>query len=484
MKQHWLFLHTIGLFLLPVWCAPGWAFHTWKRVQLPNGLTLLVVEKHEAPVVAMTLLVKHGATSDPSDRRGIALLTGRLLTEGTRQRSGDQIAERRAALGGEFVADVGFDFTTLDWAVLKEDLTPAVELLADIVQHPIFPAKEVERERKATLADLQAKTAVPPQALLLRHFFGTGPYGLPVSGDAASLERIGQPEVVQFHRRAYRPDATILAEAGDVTLEEIETLAKKHFGTWSATEKAEEALPALSVKREPAALVVNRPLVQASVRLALIGAPAASPDAPALLLLSHLLGGSTESRLGQNLREQKTWVYHVRSTVATFRQTGLLSIDMSIPYAVLLPALQETVHEIARLQTELVSAAELEQAKQELATRFYFATESIQEIARFVAEHEAYTQGREPPDYVVDALRSVTADKIQRVAHTYLNPQSAVVMVEGDAQALRKYAPVLVQGKLPQWVPPSEVRNQQGDGTRSTWAAPGETNGVSDGRVQ
>lgn len=470
MKQHRLFLHTVGLLLLLGWCAPGWAFHTWKRAQLPNGLTLLVVEKHEAPAVAVTLLVKHGASSDPPDRRGVAFLTGRLLTEGTRQRSGDQLAEHIAALGGEFVADVGFDFTTLDWAVLKEDLTPALELLADIVQHPVFPAKEVERERKATLADLQAKTAATPQTLLLRHFFGTGPYGLPVSGDAASLGRIGQPDVVQFHRQAYRPAATILAAAGNVTLEELETLAKKPFGNWSATEKAEEALPSLSVRKDPAALVINRPLVQASVRLALVGAPAASPDAPALLLLSHLLGGSVESRLGQNLREQKTWVYNVRSVVATFRQTGLFSIDMSVPYAVLLPALQETVHEIARLQTEPVSAAELERAKQEVATHFYFDTESVRDIARFLAEHEAYTQGREPPDHVLDALRSVTADEIQRVARTYLDPQGAVAIVEGDPQALRKYAPVLVQGKLPQWdlAPSGKSDGERRESTSST----------------
>ena len=172
----------------------------------------------------------------------------------------------------------------------------------------------------------------------------------------------------------------------------------------------------------------------------------------------------------------------------TFRQTGLFLIDMSVPYEVILSALQEAVREIARLQTEPVSAAELVRAKQELATHFYFDTESVRDIARFLAEHEAYTQGREPPDHVLTALRSVTADEIQRVARTYLDPQGAVAMVEGDPQALRKYAPVLAQGKLPQWQPQSGAGDQQGEEPQSPrttlWTTLQETSGTSEGRVQ
>lgn len=484
MKQHRLFLHTVGLLVLLGWPSVGWTFHTWQKGQLSNGLTLLVVEKPGAPLVSMTLLVKHGATSDPPEKSGVASLTGRLLTEGTSQRSGDQIAERIAALGGEFVADVSFDSTTINWAVLKEDLTPALELLADVVQHPAFPQAEVEGERKALLAERQVKTKDSLETLLLRHFFGTGPYGLSISGDLASLARIGREDVVQFHRQAYRPEETILAAAGEVTLEEITTLAKKYFGNWSTSEKIEGSLPALSIKKEPAVLVSNRPLVQATVRLAFVGASAASPDASALLLLSYLLAGSAESRLGQKLREQKAWVYNVWSDAESFRQAGLFSIGMSVPYEVIPPALQETIREIVRLQTAPVSAAELARAKQELAVRFYFETENVRDIARAVAEREASTQRQEPPDYVVDALGRVTADEVQRVARTYLDPRRAVVTIVGDAQALKKYAPTLAQGKLPQWHLQSGAEDQQGEKPQSTWTTLQGKRGASEGRVR
>jgi len=152
MKRKWSICFAAGFLLFLMWPSAVWAFHNWQCMQLPNGLTLLVVQKSGVPVVSLTLLVKRGASNDPSEKRGLASLTAHLLTEGTRQRSGDQIAERIAALGGEFAEEVSADFTTLDWPVLKEDLAPALEMLADMVQHPLFPQAAFDRARVARVA--------------------------------------------------------------------------------------------------------------------------------------------------------------------------------------------------------------------------------------------------------------------------------------------------------------------------------------------
>jgi zinc protease len=475
MIQTRLRIAVLGFSLLSCWALPVHAFHTWEKETLPNGMTLLVVEKADVPAVSFTLLVKHGTTSEPADKNGVATLTARLLKEGTRRWSSDQIAERIATVGGEFVEDINFDYTTFDWAVLKEDLAPALELLADVVQHPLFPPVALERARTASIATRQAETEDTPEALLLRYLFTSGPYGRPPLGEVASLKRITRADVVRFHQQTYHPGEIILAAAGDVSLEELKALATKYFADWSTPEKTGAALSAVSVRKEPAVLVLNRPLVQAGVRLVFVGASAASPDAPALLLLSYLLGGSADSRLGQNLRERKRWVYSAQCVAEPFWQTGLFYIDLSVPYEVIVPALQEAVHEIVRLQTEPVSVAELARAKQGLVARLTFEVEQVQDLARLVAEHEAYTHGQERPDHV-QALGSVSADEIQRVARQYLDPQKAVVSVVGDRQALEKFAPALAAGKLPQWSLP-------GDGTQSTWVTPGETSGAKEGGI-
>jgi len=443
MKQHRLLFHTIGLLVLIGSPSSVWAFHTWKRIHLQNGMTLLAVEKPGIPAVSLTLLIARGSTSDPPDKRGLATLTGRLLTKGTHQRSGEQTDQRIAGLGGKFVEDVSFDYTTLDLAVLKEDLPAALDLLADVVQHPSFPEAEVERMR--AVAERQAMPEETPRDLVMRHLFAPGLYGDSPLGEVSSLQRIARDDIVRFHHQTYRPDKTVLAAAGDLTIEELEALAKKYFADWSAPEKTKEIFPVVFIRKEPVVLVINRSLVEASVQLVFGGAPAASATAPAVLLLSHLLGGGAESRLEQRLREQKRWTYDVWSTAEPFLRTGLFCIKMSVPYEVILPALQETLREIARLQTESVSAPELARAKQELTTRFYFKTENVRELSYFLAQHEASTQGRGRPDDVVDAINSVTADEVRQVARIYLDPRRAVVTVEGDPQAIGKYAPTLAR---------------------------------------
>lgn len=280
-------------------------------------------------------------------------------------------------------------------------------------------------------------------------------------GDATSLKQIVREDVSRFHRQAYRPEETVLAAAGNLTLEEIAALVKKDFGNWPAAEKTEEASPALSIRKKPVVLVIDRPLVQASVYLTFVGTPAASPDTPALSLLSHLLADSAESRLGQKLREQKGWTYGVRSGVKAWRQTGLFSLAMSVPYEVVLPALEETIREIVRVQTTLIPEEELERAKQEFPARFYFETENVRDISHFLAVHEAFTQRQEPPDHALAALQRVTAEEVQKVARRYLDPQKAEVTVMGDTRAISQYAPALVQGKLPQWRPTDSGKEEE-----------------------
>ncbi|MGE0681315.1 MAG: M16 family metallopeptidase [Candidatus Binatia bacterium] len=445
-----LIIIGLSLTLWLGWAAPLHAFHTWKKKILPNGMTLLVVEKTDVPAVSVTLLVKHGTTSEPIDKQGVASLTAHLLTEGTRQWSSDQIAKRIAALGGEVVTDVGFDSTTIDWAILKQDLESALAILAEAVRNPVFPQTAVERERTVRLAELKQKREDAPQTSLFRALFGDGPYGGSVSEATESLTTITQKDVAQFHRRTYRPGDTILAAAGDVTFAEFDTLATQYFGDWSATEAGENA-PATFANTATTVILVDRLLTQASLRLAFVGASATDPNTPALKLLTHVLADGPESRLGQTLREQRGWTYTVRGTLETFRKTGVFFLTMSVPYEYVLPALEQSARELVCLAATLVTEAELTRAKQQAATEFYFATENLPDLSRFIARYEALHAGQEPPERLLSVLDRVTPTELQQAARQYLNPWRAVVSIVGDRERLKKFAPRLVEGNTPQW---------------------------------
>ena len=453
MMRHWLLLFVGGLLCFLLESNSVWAFHSWQRVQLSNGLTLLIVEKPHTPVVSMTLLVKGGTSTELPSQKGVSSLTVQALTQGTRQRSGDQIAESIADLGGAFGAEAHFDFTTLDWVVLKEDLVSTLEVLADVVRQPVFPQKEGERK-------WQAKASITPDMVLQHYFFNSAPYRLPAPGEAVDSRPVERHDVVQFHQQVYRPQNIILAAVGAITLQEVQPLVEKYFGDWTASAKAEQSPPVLSMNKKPGVLIIDRSLTQARVRLAFVGAPATSPDTPALLLLSHLLTNSPKGELQQNLREEKQWTYHVWSEVEAFQQAGLFVIGMSVPYEMILPALEETGRELVRIQTEPVSEALLKRIKQQLTSRFYFETEDIRDISRFAVKHEAYTQGQASPAAVLKALRQVTVNDIKRAARTYLDHHGAVVAIEGDATMLWQHAPTLSQRQLPRWSSPPGVKVQ------------------------
>ncbi len=450
IHSSWVMI-LLGLVLLFGWSTPLHAFHTWKKEILSNGMTLLVVEKADVPAVSFTLLVKHGTTSDPRDKKGVATLTAHLLTAGTRHWSDEQIAKRLAAAGGEFVVNVGFDDTTIDWTVLKPDLMPALAVLAEMIQHPLFPRTAVKQKRVAVQADLREKTENNPRTLLLRALLGNGPYvGWPSAG-TPSLLPLTREDVVRFHRQAYRPDQVILAAVGDITATEFKAGVTKYFGAWSVTPEPVGTLPTLSVKTTPTAIIVDRPLAQASLRLAFVGTSATDPDTPALELLAHVLADGPESRLGQTLREQRGWTYTVRSKLESFKKTGIFVIALSVPYELVLPALEQSARELLCLTTKPVTEVELARVKQQATTQFYFATENLPDLAHFIARYDALHAEHESPERMLARSDRVTPAEMQQVAQQYLHPQKAVVSVEGDREALKKFAPSLAAGKAWQW---------------------------------
>jgi len=450
----------LGLVLLCSWAPSVQAFHTWKKHILPNGMTLLVVEQRDVPAMSLTLLVKHGTTSDPADKRGLASLTARLLTAGTRHWSRAQIAERIAAVGGVFKTDVGFDDTTIEWAVLKQDLTPTLEVLAEVVQRPVFPRAGVERERRVESGPRTPMVENTPETLMLRALFGNGFSGVPPSGDRSAMPRIGRRDVVQFHRRAYRPADTILAAVGDVTLAELTAIATTSFGDWTPTYERTPAPTVLSVKTTPTTIVVDRPLAQASLRLAFVGTSETEPTMPALKLLTYVLANGPESRLGSALREQRGWTYSVRSELDTFRHAGVFSIRMSVPYEVVLPTIQQSARELACLTRTPITAGELARAKQQMAREFSAATETLPDLSHFIAKYEALHAGQEPSDRLLATFDAITIDDLHHAAQRYLDPQKAVLTVVGDRSILKKVAPQLVAGKLPHWVPRCTAEGQ------------------------
>ena len=316
---------------LPAAGAPPAArFPELARTRLQNGLELIVVERHDVPLVRFELLVDAGYAADRDESAGLAKLALALLPEGTQDRNGLEIAEQLALLGAELRTRSNLDLSIVELSALRENLDASLAIFADVIQHPAFAPEDVERHRKQQLAAIEQEEKTPLQ-LALRLFprllYGAGhPYArsLTGSGTPETVARLSREDLASFHRSWFRPDRATLVVAGDTTLAEIAPRLEALFRNWQPGEPAgaapDKALGPGAPAAAPIVYLIDRPGAQQSLIVAGdLAPPKSDPRDVALDAFNQLLGGSFSGRINMNLREKRHWTYGAYSTLIDTR---------------------------------------------------------------------------------------------------------------------------------------------------------------------
>ncbi|MCK5427214.1 MAG: insulinase family protein, partial [Thermodesulfovibrionia bacterium] len=206
-------------FLIFIFNSSSYALDV-ERTVLENGLTLLIVERHNLPIVKVSIGINAGSLVEPEDKAGLANLTARLLTAGTENRTASQINEEMDFVGASVGASGGDDYVTASLSVLKKDLNLGYDLLSDIILNPVFPEDELNKERERIKGSLRAREEDPgfvASKAFKEAVFGTHPYGRLIAGSPDSLDRITRNDIVHFHAGHYIPNNAIMSVVGDVT---------------------------------------------------------------------------------------------------------------------------------------------------------------------------------------------------------------------------------------------------------------------------
>ena len=407
------------------------------RVVLPNGLVLLVAERPGLPIVTVKVDVAAGALLDPPARAGLANLTALLLTRGTPGRTGPELDRAIELVGGSLEGEGGLDSSELALAVLKKDWALGLDLLAEVLRRPSFPADEFTRKREEVRAEIRRGEEDPGEVadrLLRRLVFPTHPYGRPVAGTDASLGRLTRADVVRFHARAYRPDTTVVAVVGDVTVEEARGAVTARLGDWRAGGPRGAfpgPAPARSVAR---AGTVPRDLSQATVLLGQASIARSHPDHYPLLLAAHVLGGGASSRLYTRVREERGLVYAIDAELAPARRGGLFLVTFQSRNARVREVLGLVREELARMRREPVSDDELLQAKAYLVGSFPLRMDTNGEVAALLLRVERFGLGLDYPTRYRRAIEAVTAADLLRAVRAHWDPARMSLAVVGNVR--------------------------------------------------
>ena len=408
---------------------------------LSNGLRVIVVERHESPLVAVQLLIKNGGEVDPPELAGLADMTANLLTKGTQTRDATQIAQQIESLGGSLDSGARWDSSFANVGVMSSKIPQAMEILADVVRRPTFKSEEVERLRQQYLDNVTLALSDPGSIgrfVAARVVFGDSPYGHPVSGTTESLTRITPAEISKMHARYYRPDNAILVFGGDVTAKDAFAFATRYFGDW---QKPTTPLPAVEPAKQGGEAKLGRIVVidkpdagQAAVFLARTGINRNDPDYFRGIVSNSVLSGYS-GRLNQEIRIKRGLSYGAGSVLDTRRDVGpfLASAQTKNESGAVVADL--LMGEISRLSSAPPADVELTPRKAVLIGGFSRNLETAGGLVNQVASLALYSMGLDEINRYINNVQAITTADIQKFAGGRLDAKTSNIIIVGNAKA-------------------------------------------------
>lgn len=412
-----------------------------SRTTLPNGLVVLHSEKHNLPIVMLTLLIKVGQVNEPKDKAGLANLTAELLTEGTKERSSTQISEELEFIGASLSASAKRDYTTISLSVLKKDMQKGFELFSDILLNPVFTQDEIERNRELTKGFLKQREEDPSfiaGRAFRREVFGEHPYGRLIEGSIDTIDRIKRQDILDFYTAYFLPNNSILSVVGNLTSEELDMLIKKYLSDWKRANIPSKRLNIVSERKERRLVTIDKDLTQANIVLGNIGLSRDNPDYYAVLVMNYILGGGGfSSRLMQSIRDEKGLAYDVHSFFQSYKQGGMFKVYVQTKNESANTVIHELLKQIKRIREESVTDQELSDAKSYLTGSFPRRIDTNRKIADFLAVVEFYDLGLDYIENYPQYINSVTKEDVLRVAKMYLDNEDYILVVVADQEKAR-----------------------------------------------
>lgn len=429
MTRFWLFALAAALLWVPVEAGADEVGRV-TRQRLPNGLTVIVRENPLAPVVAVALLVEVGSRWETPETAGLSNFLTAVMVKGTTKRSGSEMAEKIATLGGKLSASGDVDYSEIRGTALARFWRELLELTAELVLEPKLAPADVEDERQYLIARVQRRRD-NPASRAFDTFFATlydgHPYASPTLGTAESLARIDHAAIVAHYRTYYRPERMALAVSGQVSAADVIREARRLFGATAGGSRDAEP-PIASPARVARRVVIEQPAQQAQILAGGLAPSLADPDHAAVKVLGTVLGGGMAGRLFAELRDKRGLAYTATSYYDPVREPGAIVLYLGTAPENAERAEQALGAEIARIKAEPVGAPELARAKGYLLGRYAMDRRTNERQAWYLGFYEVEHVSAGFPDRYRGAVEAVSAADVQRVARRYLDAPTVVVL--------------------------------------------------------
>jgi predicted Zn-dependent peptidase len=403
----------------------------------PNGLTLITESMPHLRSVAVGVWLRRGSRHERAERGGISHFIEHMVFKGTTNRSAERIASEVDSIGGHMDAFTAKEYASFHLKVLDEHVPIALDILADIVLHPLFDPDEMGKERKVIFEEINMVEDTPDDLvmeLFTEAFWPDHPLGRPILGTKATLNSFEQSDLAGFFRDVYLPENLVIVAAGHLEHPQLVDLVGGHFGGFTG-----RRAPIEVQSPKAAANVVLRSKKELEQVHVCLGTPAyhqTHEDRYAAYILNTVLGGSMSSRLFQNVRERRGLAYSISSGITAYSDAGHLTVYAGTSRESVDEVLRLSVAEFRALMDQDLPEVELRRAKDHLKGSLMLSLENTGSRMSNLARQEIYFGRQFGIDEILGGIEKVTAADVRRVSRDIFRG-SLALSVLGDLDGYR-----------------------------------------------
>ncbi len=409
-----------------------------KKTVLDNGTRIITETMEHVRSVAVGVWLDFGSRQEASEENGISHFTEHMVFKGSENRSAEDIAFAIDGIGGQLDAFTTKESIAFTAKVLDEHVTTAVDVIGDMVLHPVFDADELDKEKGVVLEELKMDEDSPDYLIhdiFSSSFWSGQALGRPIIGTKSSIEEFSRDGLHRFHQRIFRPDRILVTAAGSLRHDDFVAQVERQFGELTGRSQLPVSEPP---RATPAIVLHDKPsLEQAHI---CIGVPAhamAAPERFAGYILSTILGGGVSSRLFLKIREQAGLAYAVYSDQNLYADAGCMTVYAGTSVESAPEVIALVMAEFGDLKRNTVSHEELRRAKDHLKGSLTLSLESTSSRMSNLARQEKYFRRWISLEEVHEGIEAVTAEQVQALAHSWFQQDSIALAVLGSLKGLR-----------------------------------------------
>lgn len=432
--------------------ARGVTLPPFETVTLPNGMEILLMEKHDVPLIAFEAVVRGGTLADPDGKTGTSALVAELLRKGAGGRSANQFAEAVESVGGVISTAAGKEALIVNGEFMARDADLMIELLGDLLMDPALARGEFDKLRQRSVQQIQAMKDTSLRGLINiygdAYLFDDHAYARPSIGTEAGLARTDYADVRRYYIEHVGADRTILAVVGDFDAASMRARLEERFSGWR---KAAGELPQVAAAEKRSGtrvLLVDKPdATQTYFYIGNVGVARDYPQRAALDLVNTVFGGRFTSMLNTKLRVESGLTYGAGSRVVRYSEPGPLAITSFTRTETTVEAIDMALATLGQLHQQGLAAEQLESAKAYVLGQFPPRLETAPAIAGRLADLRFYGLDRSDIDNYAERIDAVDLGEVQQViSEVYPRSDDLTFVLIGNADAIReqvaRYGPV------------------------------------------